>query len=187
MKKVIVVTFGRFNPPTIGHKKLFDSVIRHSVGKQHRVFVSQTQDSQKNPLFFDEKISLLKKLFPKIIFSEDNNIKTPFEMLEKISKEGYSEVYFVVGQDRLQTFKESVKKQQGKLFNFKKIEVISCGDRDPDNDDPLISMSASKVRKMAIEGKFTEFYKCLPGLSIPDAVNLLKTIRKRLMIKELIS
>ena len=45
--------FGRFNPPTIGHKKLYDKLA--SVSDVHFVFVSPTQDSKKNPLSRPEK------------------------------------------------------------------------------------------------------------------------------------
>jgi nicotinamide mononucleotide adenylyltransferase len=37
--------FGRFNPPTIGHKKLYDKLA--SVSDVHFVFVSPTQDNKK--------------------------------------------------------------------------------------------------------------------------------------------
>jgi hypothetical protein len=186
-KKGIILTFGRFNPPTIGHKKLFDVMLSNSYGKDHRVFVSQTQDIYKNPLFFKEKIALLKKMFPKMIFNEDTKVKTPFDMLEKVYKEGYKEVFFVVGQDRITQFKDSVNKQQGKLYEFEKIHFVSSGNRDPDNDDPTISMSASKARKLALDGDFVGFYNCLGKLSIEDAVDLMKLIRNRMINKELIS
>jgi FAD synthase len=53
-----VVTFGRFNPPTIGHQKLVDKVV--AVAKAKRaiplVYASHSSDKKKNPLSYDSKI-----------------------------------------------------------------------------------------------------------------------------------
>jgi hypothetical protein len=48
--KVAYYTFGRLNPPTIGHEKLLDSLAKKSGKNDYFVFLSQTQDSKKNPL-----------------------------------------------------------------------------------------------------------------------------------------
>ena len=52
--------FGRFNPPTLGHKKLFDQL--KTVSDVRFVFVSHTQDKKKNPLYHDEKIKYMKQM-----------------------------------------------------------------------------------------------------------------------------
>ena len=71
-KKTIVFTFGRFQPPTIGHGKLFNAVISHakSVGGEHLIYASQSFDggrpraAVKNPLQYKDKIRFLKQMFP---------------------------------------------------------------------------------------------------------------------------
>ena len=40
----VTFTFGRFNPPTIGHEKLMDATKKGS--RNYRVYASHTQDSQ---------------------------------------------------------------------------------------------------------------------------------------------
>lgn len=52
-----VFTFGRFNPPTIGHGKLLDKVASVRPDAKYYVFVSHTQDAKKNPLDYETKIS----------------------------------------------------------------------------------------------------------------------------------
>ena len=62
MKKVYA-TFGRLNPPTIGHELLINKVSK--VASRNRadafIFPSGSQDAKKNPLEYDEKIKYMKK------------------------------------------------------------------------------------------------------------------------------
>ena len=80
----------------------------------------------------------------------------------------------IVGSDRVNEFTVLLKKYNGVkgrhgLYNFKKINVISAGDRDPDADD-ISGMSASKMRQLANEGNFTQFSQGLPrNVSNADA------------------
>ena len=49
----ITLTFGRFNPPTVGHEKLIKQVASSATG-DFRIYPSRTQDPAKNPLEYDE-------------------------------------------------------------------------------------------------------------------------------------
>ena len=60
--KHVTFCFGRFNPPTLGHKKLFDTMKKE--GGEMKIFTSQSQDKKKNPLSYEQKIDYLRKLFP---------------------------------------------------------------------------------------------------------------------------
>ena len=48
----ISITFGRFNPPTVGHEKLLAKVAREakSNGGEYRIYPSRSEDPKKNPL-----------------------------------------------------------------------------------------------------------------------------------------
>ena len=63
--KTAVFSFGRFNPPTIGHELLINKVSK--VASRNRadafIFPSGSQDAKKNPLDYDEKIKYMKKMF----------------------------------------------------------------------------------------------------------------------------
>ena len=62
-----VITFGRFNPPTVGHEKLVVAVanVARKEGGEYFVYPSHTQDSKKNPLSQKQKIQYMKKMFSK--------------------------------------------------------------------------------------------------------------------------
>ena len=53
-----VFSFGRFNPPTIGHGKLVDklSKVAKSVKGDPMIFTSHSNDKKKNPLNHKSKI-----------------------------------------------------------------------------------------------------------------------------------
>jgi phosphopantetheine adenylyltransferase len=58
----VVFTFGRFNPPTVGHEKLLDVVAKAAKGgDEYRVYSSQSQDKKKNPLDYNSKIKYMLK------------------------------------------------------------------------------------------------------------------------------
>ena len=63
--KTVVFTFGRMNPPTRGHAKLVYKV--QQVAKQNRadahVYLSHTQNPNKDPLNYSQKISYAKSAF----------------------------------------------------------------------------------------------------------------------------
>ena len=66
----VVFTFGRMNPPTIGHQKLVDKV--EAIAKKEkapaRIYLSHTQNNKKDPLNYAEKISFARKAFGKTAF-----------------------------------------------------------------------------------------------------------------------
>ena len=100
-KKVAVVTFGRMNPPTIGHQKLVDNVLR--VAKQNSadpfVFLSHTQKKDKDPLDYNTKIAIAGKAFGKVV--KKDAVNNPFDVVYKMRDEGYTHVFFVAGSDRV--------------------------------------------------------------------------------------
>ena len=61
--KTITLVFGRFNPPTVGHKKLLDSAKSISDGDL-KIYPSRSYDPKKNPLDPNQKTALMKKMFP---------------------------------------------------------------------------------------------------------------------------
>ena len=57
--KSVAFSFGRMNPPTIGHGQVFDTLA--NVNKDYRIFVSPAQTPNKdNPLDFATKVKFIK-------------------------------------------------------------------------------------------------------------------------------
>ena len=154
--------FGRFNPPTIGHKKLFDKL--KSVNPVFFVFATKTQDKKSNPLAYAEKIAAMDAQFPEMAdyVINDPNIRTIIDVMQFIEKAGHTNVIMVAGSDRVQSFDDLLKKYNGKEYNFKSIKVVSAGERDPDSDS-VSGVSASKAREAAKLNDFDQFQTMFAG------------------------
>ena len=157
----VIFTFGRFNPPTVGHEKLVTAVrsVAKTKGGDSFVYPSHTQDAAKNPLNQSTKIKYMKKMFPRY---RDNIIastgKTALEIASELHDKKYTNLVMVVGSDRVQEFQKILDKYNGEdkahgFYDFDKIEVVSAGERDPDAEG-VEGMSASKMRAAAVEGDF---------------------------------
>jgi nicotinic acid mononucleotide adenylyltransferase len=180
MKK-IVFTFGRMNPPTIGHQKLVDKV--NAVAKSNRadarVYLSHTSvqtdpKNKKDPLNYNEKIRFAKKAFGNSV--TQSNAKTIMQIAAEIEKDGYTDVILVVGSDRVPEFKKLLTKYNGKDYTFNSIKVVSAGERDPDAEG-VEGMSASKLRALAKAGDFDTFKTGLPPKIQSDAKKIYDIIR----------
>ena len=161
--ETLTVAFGRFNPPTIGHGKLLSAAKKASEGGDLNIYPSRTQDSKKNPLDPDMKISYMKKMFPdyeKNIVN-DPEMKSIFNVLTTASEKGYKNVNIVVGSDRQSEFENLATKYNGELYDFENINVISAGVRDADAEG-VEGMSASKMRKAVVDGDFKAFRRGTP-------------------------
>ena len=178
----LTVVFGRFNPPTTGHKKLFDMAKNISGDDDLRIYPSRSQDSKKNPLDPATKIKFMKMMFDDY---EDNivnekDMKTIFDVLITAQEEGYKEVKIVVGSDRLSEFKNLATKYNGDLYNFDMIDVLPAGERDSDADD-VSGMSASKLRKAVKDDDMKAFTKGMPSKFDKGEVNNLYNALKKAM------
>ena len=190
-EKTVYFTFGRMNPPTVGHEKVLNTLARKAGKNPYRIFLSQTQDSKKNPLGYAEKVKYARKMFPKHARSImlDKKVKNVFHILQKLYDEGYKNVVMVVGQDRLREFDILLNKYNGKkgphgIYNFSSINTVSAGSRDPDSEG-VEGMSASKMRSAAAKKDFTSFAQGLPkAVSNPDAKALYNKIRSAMGLKE---
>ena len=185
-KGTLTIAFGRFNPPTTGHEKLLDTVASSSDDGDYVIVPSRSQDKKKNPLDADQKVSVMRQMFPnhseKIV--NDGANRTIFDVLKKAHNDGYANVRLVVGADRQKEFDKLTNNYNGLKYDFDKVEVRSAGDRDPDGDG-VEGMSASKQRKYAAENDFENFLKGVPSaMNKKVAKELFKNIRTGMNIKE---
>ena len=179
------------NPPTIGHEKLLDTLSQKSGKNPYKVYLSQSQDANKNPLDYREKVKIARKMFPRHARSImlDTKIRNVFDIMKRLYDEGYRNVTMVVGSDRLREFNILLNKYNGKkgkhgLYNFQKINVISAGERDPDADGAE-GMSASKMRAAAKSGDFSKFAQGLPkSIGNAEAKKIYNSIRSAMGLKE---
>ena len=190
-EKTIFFTFGRMNPPTIGHEKLLNALASKSGKSPYRVFVSQSQDRKKNPLAYKDKVKVIRKMFPKHArnIMMNNKVKTAIDAAVQLYNEGYVNLVMVVGSDRVIEFEALLKKYNGEkarhgFYNFNKINIVSAGERDPDAEG-VSGMSASKMRAAASAGDFTKFAQGIPkNVSNADTKGIYNMVRKGMGLNE---
>ena len=179
-RKTLAFTFGRFNPPTIGHEKLINKVASVRAD-DYRIYLSRSEDPKKNPLSARDKLNVMKQMFPrharKIVINTTNMI---LDICTELHNQGITEIFMVVGSDRVREFEtiinkyNNVKSRHG-FYNFDNVNVVSAGERDPDAEGAA-GMSASKMRAAAAKGDLKSFEKGLPRGVNADA--LMKQVRK---------
>jgi hypothetical protein len=190
-EREVFFTFGRMNPPTIGHGKLIDSLVKKSKGADYKIYVSQSQDAKKNPLSYSDKIKHLRKMFPKqgrnIIV--DKTARNAIDIATKLYDMGYKRITMVVGDDQVRTFDVLLNKYNGKkarhgFYNFESINIVSAGRRDPDAEG-VEGMSATKMRQAATDNDYSTFAQGIPNsMSDKDTRKLFNDVRKGMGLKE---
>ena len=185
MSKKMVFTFGRYNPPTVGHSELINYAVKlaHRTGAEHRIYTSQSHDSSKNPLTPRQKMTFLRQVFPGVNFVDDPSMKTAFHICKKLAEEGYEDVVFVVGDDRVAEFSNSlgkyVKPRTAKDFDpkkhypFKKFKVESSGARKK-------GISGTDLRAAVRKGDFATFAKASAARDKTLARKIFDATRKQL-------
>ena len=183
-RKSMAFTFGRFNPPTIGHEKLINKVASVRAD-DYRIYLSRSEDAKKNPLGANEKLNVMKSMFPrharKIQINTTNMI---LDICTELHNQGVTEIFMVVGSDRVREFEtiinkyNDIKSRHGH-YNFDNVNVLSAGERDPDAEGAS-GMSASKMRAAASKGDLASFKRGLPrGVNAND---LMKKVRKGMQL-----
>jgi len=169
-RSTAVFAFGRFNPPTIGHQKLIETVLQTAEkanGKAY-LFLSHKQNNKTDPLNFAEKQAYIQQFYPKLAVG-DAGANTIIKALQKIQTEGRTRIIMVAGSDRVEEFKKLLNQYNGKpdkagndLYKFDSIDVVNAGQRDPDAEG-VSGASASKARELANKGQWHEFSKIAMG------------------------
>ena len=169
-RSTAVFAFGRFNPPTIGHQKLIETVLQtaEKVNGKAYLFLSHKQNNKTDPLDFKSKQSYIQQFYPKLAVG-DAGANTIIKALQKIQAEGRTKIIMVAGSDRVEEFQKLLKQYNGKpdkagndLYKFDSIDVVNAGQRDPDAEG-VSGASASKARELANKGQEHEFTKIAMG------------------------
>ena len=170
-------TFGRFNPPTIGHEKLIRAVASYAGSGDYLIYPSQTFKKPNNPLPYEYKVEIMQKMFPWAKIETEACCNTIIKVAQDMMMKEYTDIVMVVGSDRVADFDKLLQKQNSIDYAFKTIKVISAGDRDPDGDGAA-GMSASKMREAAKEVKTSEFIKGIPDtLDTNEKMELMQKVR----------
>ena len=93
MKK-IVFTFGRMNPPTIGHEKLANKIkkVASKEKADARIYLSHTNKPGSDPLSYNDKIKFANKAFG---IAYKSNAKQIFQVVKETGDIDSDEMYRV--------------------------------------------------------------------------------------------
>jgi DNA-binding LacI/PurR family transcriptional regulator len=164
--KTAVFCFGRMNPPTLGHRRLFDTM--KSQSGDLKIFLSKSHNQKEDPLPYQQKIYFINRLFPEYggYIIEDTNIKTVLHAASYLYEKEYRNVTFVAGSDRIEAFQHlllqynGVSRKAHGYYDFSILNVVSSGDRE-DNSDEISGISATNARNAARTGDFESFVKSI--------------------------
>ena len=197
----VYFTFGRFQPPTIGHQILIDKLA--SLGQEKNadayVFVSSKQNDMEkykrtkayremkvsghfistelneNPLPVGTKVEILKKMYPSsgVTFIDTTVERCPqlFNIVDALRSAGYEDITMGVGSDRVSSFE--------KAFNGS-LKVESLGERTVNAANMSAkAMSGTKMREAAVSGNKEAFLSgvLIGDMTREDGLRLMNMIR----------
>jgi len=190
----VVFTFGRMNPPTLGHKKVVQKVAQVAGNDDYWIFLSHSQDAKKNPLDWHTKLKFASQMMPAhkshlASGVQFEKIKTPLLAMDWLYDQGYRDITMVVGSDRVQAMTDILSGWNSDEIRGKynrdpvQIKVVSAGERDPDAEG-VEGVSASMVRSLAQKGDFNQF-KAAVGLDDALAKQLYHAVRMGMKLKNI--
>jgi hypothetical protein len=185
--KGVTFTYGRFNPPTVGHMKLAAKMKSVAGDNDVQIYTSHTTDKTKNPLTNAQIRKFMNPMLPRGINVSSSDSRTVFDVVTNIYDQGYEDIQMVVGSDRINEFDKLINKYNGikarhGYYKFKSIKVVSAGERDPDSEG-VDGMSASKMRQLVHMGDKETFIKSLPN-GYKLGKQLYKAVQKGMGISE---
>ena len=183
MKRAVLI-FGRFNPPTKGHEKLFRSALE--IGKRDHadtvVFLSNTQDA-KNPLMPAEKARYIKQSIPDLTIGP-STVRNPVQMLTWAKGVGYEQVIVLVGNDRVDSYTQLVtswrRTEQPPKMSVSVVALSRIGHMDAS------LVSGTRARILARRGDVAGLQNILiSGAATPAiAAQIVRKLQDRLGVQE---
>lgn len=161
--------FGRFQPPTKGHERLFTFALQMAQQEDAdvAVFLSNTQDTKGNPLSHAEKAKVITTSVPKLLIGPAT-VMSPYEALFWAKDQGYTRIILLVGGDRLTDFKRLATTWQGKVEGDNIPDVLVRGiPRTGAMSADIIS--GSTLRKLAQQDKYNTFKARFMG-NVPESL-----------------
>lgn len=159
----LVMTFGRFNPPTIGHQCLFQTMLNTATRERGTalVFASHSQDAKKNPLPYEEKCGFIQKILPKGIKLVRTAARNMIQILRELKERKFRKLILIVGDDRTDEkigfgWIDKTKEE----FGFNDVKLVSAGARS--GSSKLQNASATAMRNAAKEDNYESFVELSP-------------------------
>ena len=172
----LILSFGRLNPMTQGHQALIQQMIdlkRQSYNTTAIIYLSNTQDSKKNPLFPQEKLKYINKLFPTsyVHITYNPDIKNLFSAVIHHSNQ-FDNLIVLCGKDREQEYTSKLNQYNHKEFEYASIRVIA-DDRETVGNEQV---SGTMLRNAVLNNDKATFANGLMGTAFTKKESLINEI-----------
>ena len=149
----VVFTYGRFNPPHLGHKMMIEEIVKKArqMKKKPVIIVSHSVGNMKNPLPVANKLRILRGWVPNVTFISSAKNRS----IAKIGENFSTNSIMIIGENRKNAFK---------FLPFNRVALKR----------PSAAPSSTKARFAAVSGN-KELFKELTGY------NLTNNIRNKIM------
>jgi hypothetical protein len=183
MSDTVAFTFGRFNPPTIGHQKLVNKLrtVAELTAADPKLYLSHSSNKPQNPISYGDKVKLCKEAFGSIV--QWSQARTVINIMQELQAEGYQNAVMVVGSDRITEMRELLNRYNDDQYFFENISVTSAGGRNPISEG-VEGMSASKLRMFAEQNDIDNFKSGLPELIRYKAEDIMQLVRKGMLLDD---
>ena len=167
--KTLYLTFGRFDPPTMGHRHLF-KILKVEATTNHAdawlVFPYRTTDYKKTFLTAEERIDFLKKMNPDFSdhIMDDPECRTVIDIMNKYQKKGFNKYILIVGTSDV----EGMNRMSKHAPEGTTMEVPIIPELKRDNNDGVQSMSSSKLKKAIIDDDKDTFIQGIGNAQVAE-------------------
>lgn len=181
MASTVILMFGRFQPPTKGHERLFRSALQMAQQEDADVvvFLSNKQDTSGNPLSHAEKAQLLRAGLPELQVGPADVI-TPYRALFWAREQGYTRVILLAGGERGVDF-EHMRDRWKALEDPNDTLTVEVKNLPRTGAMSASKISGSVMRRLAQQNKYDEFKQLFLG-NVPERMvrDIFQKIQRRL-------
>lgn len=196
--KTAYFTFGRFQPPTIGHAVLINTILglAADTAADAYVFISKSYDATieplkkksatvknyqnkyRNPIPAENKVAAIREAYAEAPLTVEVVDLVP--SIYRLADKGYTHIVMVIGSDRVDGFASLIKSLQGKLSARGITLEIKGVARKANNTSKSLAphlVSGTKLRTFAIEGNYPSFKAGIMAKENMTAKKLYNAIR----------
>lgn len=155
-----VITYGRFQPPHLGHEKLINKVLEIRNGlcvESSAIIFTSRSYNEDNPIEEFEKCTMLRT-----IHDDVRPVGLMFEALSQTAL-SHKDLIFVIGDDRMEHFTNIIHRYNGSpAYKFDSIQMVSAGSREDER------WSGTYMRELARRNDVAAFMALCPSTFTPD-------------------
>ena len=185
----IAITFGKMNPPTLGHHALGMAVMDYANkrGMSHTIFASKRHLKptksviayEGTPLSPENKLQHLQRYFGK-----DANVQlhiSPYHAIDELLEKGHTRVHVMLGSDRIDDAGPGLKEKYGD-----RVEIVPFGEKREKGGTGIKAVSSTIMREHARNNNFAKFKELVPP-HVPEehSRELFDDVRKGLKLAKI--